>query len=182
ALGARARLPGVPRARREGPARAHAIRHAPPVPAVGDLARRDRALDLQLQRCQGGPPGLVHGPRTVLARQLSLRAHALRTDHDGGDPDEPDGRLREWRERIRLERRRIRRERGRRGWWRGRRDVLVPSHRANKAAAFLVYALTAAGDRDGRIGLASLELEESGVARVTERVREDRGTLWPAPA
>jgi len=55
----------------------------------------------------------------VLARQLSLRAHALRTDHDGGDPDEPDGRLREWRERIRLERRRIRRKRGRRGWWRG---------------------------------------------------------------
>src|SRR2546425_1839663 len=105
----------------------------------------------------------VLGPRTVLARQLSVRAHALRTDHDGGDPDEPDGRLREWRERIRLERWRIRRERGRRGWWRGRRDVLAASHRVNKAAAFLktpssairapryveagsrVYALTAAG-------------------------------------
>jgi len=44
-----------------------------------------------------------------------------------------------------------------------------------------VYALTAAGDRDGRIGLASLELEESGVARVTVRVSEDRGTLWTEP-
>src|SRR5205807_10607237 len=62
----------------------------------------------------------------VLARQLSLRAHALRTDHDGGDPDEPDGRLREWRERIRLERWRIRGKRGERRGWRGRGNLLVP--------------------------------------------------------
>ena len=39
-----------------------------------------------------------------------------------------------------------------------------------------MYALTAAGDRAGRIGLASLEL-----ARVTVRVSEDRGTLWTEP-
>src|SRR5439155_797938 len=136
APGARARLPGVPRARREGPARAHAIRHAPPVPALGDLARRHRALALQLQRCQGGPPELVHGPRTVLARQLSVRAHALRTDHDGGDPDEPDGRLREWRERIRLERRRIRGTRGGRRGWRGRGNLLVPGQLTSPGFAF----------------------------------------------
>ena len=44
-----------------------------------------------------------------------------------------------------------------------------------------VDTLTAAGDRDGRICLAYLELEESGVARVTARVSEDRGVSWTEP-
>jgi len=44
-----------------------------------------------------------------------------------------------------------------------------------------VDTLTAAGDRDGRICLAYLELEESGVARVTARVSENRGASWTEP-
>jgi hypothetical protein len=78
-------------------------------------------------------------------------------------------------------------------------QTLSTTDRRSKIAAFLeaplsairapryveagpsVYTLTAAGDRDGRICLAFLELYEGGAARVTARVSEDGGVRWREP-
>ena len=68
--GAGARLPGVPGARGEGSPRAPAGRHLPSLAAVGDRARRDRTLDLQLPGPQGRRPIVVSESRRFLVAEL----------------------------------------------------------------------------------------------------------------